>query len=32
MENMVKNHVKVLDPTDLVDEGHKTGLTSCQTG
>ena len=32
MENMVKNHVKVLDPTELVNEGRKSGLTSCQTG
>jgi len=32
MKNMVKNHVKVLDPTDSVDEGRKTGLTSRRTG
>ena len=32
MENTVKNHLKVLEPTDSVDEGRKTGLTSCQTG
>ena len=31
MENTVKNHAKVLEPTDSVDEGHKTGLTSCRT-
>jgi hypothetical protein len=32
IKNTVKNHVKVLDPTDLVDEGRKTGLTSRRTG
>jgi hypothetical protein len=31
-KNTVKNHVKVLDLTDSVDEGHKTGLTSRWTG
>jgi hypothetical protein len=32
MKNTVKNHVKVLDPTDSVDEGRKPGLTSRRTG
>ena len=32
IKNTVKNHVKVLDLTDSVDEGCKTGLTSRQTG
>jgi hypothetical protein len=32
MKNTVKNHVKVLDATDSVDEGCKTGLTSRRAG
>jgi len=32
MKNTVKNHVKVLDLTDSVDEGRKPGLTSRWTG
>lgn len=32
MKNTVKNHVKALDPTDSVDEGRKTGLTSRRAG
>ena len=32
MKKTVKNHVKVLDPTELVDEGRKSGLTSHCTG
>ena len=32
IKNTVENHVKVLDLTDSVDEGHKTGLTSHRTG
>ena len=32
MKNTVKNHVKVLDVIDSVDEGCKTGQTSHWTG
>ena len=32
IKKTVKNHVKVLDPTELVDEGCKSGLTSHRTG
>ena len=32
MKNTVKNHVKVLDVTDSVDKGCKTGLESHQAG